>query len=175
MVISAFQDGACLLHRVSSNAHLGTRRMALLSCFVANFCNRFSRNTKRQTVCLLNARLWNFRRTFSILSNLWFFILAYVTRSGKVTKAYKQKYGVENLFFLISRFIIELRNCNKQVVLLGDLNAYTTDAFGWNGRDALWSDVADIEFHRRVSACTRLSIGMGKIYSGSARAASFVF
>ena len=90
-------------------------------------------------------------------------------------KAYKQKYGVENVLFLISRFIIELRNCNKQVVLLGDLNAYTTDAFGWNGRDALWSDVADIEFHRRVSACTRLSIGMGKIYSGSARAASFVF
>ena len=103
------------------------------------------------------------------------FILAYVTRPGKVTNAYKQKYGVDNLFFLISRFIVELRNRNKQVILLGDLNAYTTDAFGWNGRDALWSDVADIEFHRRVSACTRLSIGMGKIYSGSARAASFVF
>ena len=76
------------------------------------------------------------------------FILAYVTRPGKVTNAYKQKYGVDNLFFLISRFIVELRNRNKQVILLGDLNAYTTDAFGWNGRDALWSDVADIEFHR---------------------------
>ena len=59
-----------------------------------------------------------------------------------------RKLYIENLFFLISRFIIQLRNCNKQVVLLGDLNAYTTDAIGWNGRDALWSEVADIEFQR---------------------------
>ena len=41
-------------------------------------------------------------------------LLAYVTRPGKVTNAYKQKYGM-NLFSLISRYIIELRNRNKQV------------------------------------------------------------
>ena len=37
--------------------------------------------------------------------------------------------------------------------LLGDLNAYTTDAIGWNGRDALWSDTADVNFRSKESAC----------------------
>ena len=80
-------------------------------------------------------------------------LVVYVTRPGKVANAYKQKYGLD-LFSLVSRFIIELRNHNKQVILLGDLNAYTTDAIGWNGRDALWSDTADVNFCRK-NACVR--------------------
>ena len=83
-------------------------------------------------------------------------LVVYVTRPGKVANAYKQKYGLD-LFSLISRFIIELRNHNKQVILLGDLNAYTTDAIGWNGRDALWSDTADVNFCRK-NACVYKSI-----------------
>ena len=98
-------------------------------------------------------------------------LLAYVPRPGKVTNACKQKYGMD-LFSLISRFIIELRNRNKQVILLGDLNAYTTAAIGWNGRDALWSDTADVILVEEVLACIRLSTETGETYSGFVKRAS---
>ena len=58
--------------------------------------------------------------------------------------------------------MIELRNRNKHVILLGDLNAYTTDAIGWNGRDALWSDTMDINFQRESSCMYKTIDGNGR-------------
>ena len=175
MVISAFQDGKCLLLRVCSNAHLGTRQVALLSYFVANFCNRFTRNTMRQTVCLLNARLWNFRRTFSILSNLSFSFLLMSRDQAKLRTLTNKNMGWTTYSFLFlaslsSYAIVTNRSFYLVILTLIQLMLLVGMVVTLFGR--MWRI---LNFTGIVNACTKLSIGMGKICSGSARRASFVF
>ena len=52
---------------------------------------------------------------FGMIGQNVFILLAYFTRPGKITNAYKQKYRVDP-FSLISHFMIELRNRNKHVI-----------------------------------------------------------
>ena len=73
-------------------------------------------------------------------------ILSNVTRPGKIDSAYKQKYGT-NIASLLSEFIVRLRNNNKQILLLGDFNAYTARSIGWSGCDPFWSEI-DIQSTR---------------------------
>ena len=76
---------------------------------------------------------------------------AYVTNYDKVYKAYSS--GRKNLFRQLEDFILLQRSAKREVLLLGDLNAYTGIDQGWDGGEAQYCEQPYVN-GARVSQCS---------------------
>ena len=76
---------------------------------------------------------------------------AYVTNYNKVYKAYSS--GGKNLFRQLEEFILLQRSAKREVLLLGDLNAYTGIDQGWDGSEAQYCEQPYVN-GARVSQCS---------------------
>ena len=76
---------------------------------------------------------------------------AYISNYNKVYGAYSS--GGKNMFRQLEDFILLQRSFKREVLLLGDLNAYTGIDQGWDGSEAQYCEQPYVQ-GARVSQCS---------------------
>ena len=107
---------------------------------------RLTENTPPESVCILfrDGSLFGVKSAVVLIG-------AYVTNDVNINKAYERKLG-RSLIEELSEYIYMQRMIyNREVILMGYLNAYTSQHAGWDGSDAYFS--TDYEEGERRSYC----------------------
>ena len=107
---------------------------------------RLTENTPPESVCILfrDGSLFGVKSAVVLIG-------AYVTNDVNINKAYERKLGRSLIEELSEYIYMQRMNYNREVILMGDLNAYTGQHAGWDGSDAYFS--TDYEEGERRSYC----------------------
>jgi len=107
---------------------------------------RLTENTPPESVCILfrDGSLFGVESAVVLIG-------ACVANDPDVNKSYERKLGRSLIEELSEYIYLQRMIYNREVILLGDLNAYTGKHAGWDGSDAYFS--ADYEEGERRSYC----------------------
>ena len=117
---SALKGGFSIWLRVSAQAHFKPERL--------------TENTPPESVRILSrdGSLFGVKSAVALIG-------AYVTNDPDVNKSYERKLGRSLIEELSEYIYLQRMIYNREVILLGDLNAYTGKHAGWDGSDAYFS------------------------------------